>query len=201
MHGRKSGLDSATRQALVDGDLAIGAAGRRIVVLGCSGSGKSTLAAALAARLNLPFVPTDDIYWRDVWKPTPPEEVRAWLDATTMRESWVLDGNFDAQRDLAWARAELIVWLDFPLPTVMSRVLRRNLTWWLAGATVWGGQRMTLRKAVEGAVHALTTHGLKRRIYPAWLASLDGTQVVRLRSAGAVARWLRSDILRHERPA
>ena len=171
--------------------MTIDAAGQRIIVLGCSGSGKSTLAVALAARLGLPFVPTDDIYWRGAWEPTPADEVRAWLRGTTMRENWVLDGNFDAQRDLAWSRANLIVWLDFPLPTVMLRVLRRNLTWWLTGATVWGGQRMTLRKAVNGARHALTSHGLKRRDYPGWLASLDAARVVRLRSPGAVARWLR----------
>jgi hypothetical protein len=172
----------------------MGAAGRRIVVLGCSGSGKSTLAAALAARLDLPFLPTDDIFWQGDWRPTPADEVRAWLDAATKRESWVLDGNFDAQRDLAWARADLVVWLDYPLSTVMTRVVRRNLTWWLAGATVWGSQRMTLRKAFDGALHALASHGLKRRTYPGWLASLDRTPVVRLASPGAAARWLRVDL-------
>ena len=182
-------------------DSAIDPAGQRIVVLGCSGSGKSTLAAELAERLGLPFAPTDDVYWRGAWQPTPADEVRAWLDAATLRETWVLDGNFDAQRDLAWARADLIVWLDFPLPTVMSRILRRNLTWWLAGATVWGGQRMTLRKAIDGALHALATHGQKRRTYPDWLARMEGARVVRLRSPGAVARWLGNDVGEDERAA
>ena len=50
----------------------------RIVVLGCSGSGKSTLAAALAEQLDLPFVPTDDVYWRPDWTPVPSSEVRTW---------------------------------------------------------------------------------------------------------------------------
>jgi hypothetical protein len=194
------GQRMAAWREFVEGGMTIDAAGQRIIVLGCSGSGKSTLAVALAARLGLPFVPTDDIYWRGAWQPTPPDEVRAWLRGTTMRENWVLDGNFDAQRDLAWSRANLIVWLDFPLPTVMLRVLRRNLTWWLTGATVWGGQRMTLRKAVDGARHALTSHGLKRRDYPAWLASLDGARAVRLRSPGAVVEWLGTEDERTAEP-
>ena len=73
---------------------------RRIAVLGCSGSGKSTLAAALAARLALPYVATDAVFWTADWRPTPAAEVRAWLDAATAADSWVTDGNFDGDRDL-----------------------------------------------------------------------------------------------------
>src|SRR5580698_11621337 len=83
---------------------------RRIAVLGCSGSGKSTLAAALATRLGLPYVATDAVFWTDDWRPTPAAEVRAWLAAATAAERWVTDGNFDGERELLWARAELIVW-------------------------------------------------------------------------------------------
>jgi hypothetical protein len=165
----------------------------RIAVLGASGSGKSTLAAMLAARLALPYLATDQVFWTGDWRPVPHAETRAWLDAATARPAWVTDGNFDGDRDLLWARAELIVWLDLPLAIVMARVLRRNLGWWVRGARVWGGQRMTLAKAFGGARHALASHGLKRRTYPGWLAELDaGTQVVRIGSARALAAWLQS---------
>ena len=49
------------------------------------------------------------------------------------------DGNFDADRDLLWARADLIVWLDLPLAVALGQALRRNLRWWLAGTPVWAG--------------------------------------------------------------
>jgi adenylate kinase family enzyme len=99
----------------------------RIIVIGCSGSGKSTLAAALAARLSLPYTPTDPVYWTDDWRPAPATDVRAWADRATAAERWVLDGNFDAERDLVWGRAQLAVWLDLPLTTTLWRF--RGGTW------------------------------------------------------------------------
>lgn len=161
----------------------------RIAVLGCSGSGKSTLAARLADALGLPLAASDHIYWTDDWRPTPAAEVRAWIDRTTAGAAWVVDGNFDVDRDLLWRRAQLVVWLDFPLRVVLVRVARRNFVWWLKGERVWGGQRMTLGKAWSGIRHSLRSHALKRRAYPGWLGELKGAEVVRLRSPKAAARW------------
>ena len=166
---------------------------QRVAVLGASGSGKSTLAAALAERLGLPCLATDAVFWTDDWRPTPASEVRAWLDRATTAERWVTDGNFDNDRDLLWRRAELVVWLDLPLSLVLRRVVRRNLGWWAARTPVWGGQPMTLAKALTGARHSLRSHAQKHAAYPAWLAELDA-RVVRLRSKRELARWLASEI-------
>jgi hypothetical protein len=165
---------------------------KRIVVLGCSGSGKSTLAAVLAQRLTLPFAPTDPIYWQADWTPTPETEVRAWVDAATSAERWMLDGNFDAEADIVWARADLAAWLDLPLATTLWRVSRRNLRWWIAGATVWGGNRMTLAKALAGIRHAWRSHAGKHAAYPAALARFSSLAVVRITSRRQLERWLAS---------
>jgi hypothetical protein len=161
----------------------------RIAVLGCSGSGKSALAAALAARLSLPYVATDEVFWSADWRPTPAREVRAWLAEATAAERWVTDGNFDGDRDILWARADLIVWLDLPFAVTLGQALRRNLGWWLAGTTVWGGQRMTLAKALGGARHVLRSHAQKRRAYPGWLDELDA-RVVRIGRPSRLERWI-----------
>jgi hypothetical protein len=163
---------------------------KRIIVLGCSGSGKSTLAPVVAARLALPFLATDGVYWTADWRPTPPAEVRAWADAATSAEAWVLDGNFDAERDLVWGRAELAVWLDLPFATTLWRVTRRNLGWWIGRQPVWGGARMTLAKALTGIRHTLRSHAQKHRTYPEALADFPNLQLARLTSPGAVERWL-----------
>ena len=163
---------------------------RRIIVIGCSGSGKSTLAPALAARLDLPYAPTDPVYWTHDWRPAPAADVRAWADRATAAESWMLDGNFDAERDLVWGRAELAVWLDLPLATTLWRVSRRNLGWWVGRTTVWGGNRMTLAKALTGIRHTLRSHAQKHRTYPEALAEFPHLQVARLTSPAAVAHWL-----------
>lgn len=162
----------------------------RVIVLGCSGSGKSTLAARLADRLDLPFVATDALYWRDGWTPTPAADLRDWLDATTASPRWVLDGNFDAQRDILWARADLAIWLDLPWVTTVGRVLRRNIVWWMTRRPVWGGQRMTLSRAVSGIRHAAHSHAVKRRTYPGMLAAFPALAVVRIRSPRELESWL-----------
>jgi hypothetical protein len=164
----------------------------RIVVLGCSGSGKSTLAAALAEQLDLPFVPTDDVYWRPDWTPVPSSEVRTWIAEAAARAEWVMDGNFDAQRDILWGRAELAVWLDLPWTTTVRRVLVRNLRWWVLRTPIWGGLRMTLPKAWNGVRHAALSHAQKRQVYPGLLATYPGLKVVCIRSAGELRAWVDS---------
>ncbi|HEY9218084.1 MAG TPA: hypothetical protein VIO94_08545, partial [Phenylobacterium sp.] len=99
----------------------------RILVLGASGSGKTTLGGQIAEHLDLPFVRTDPIFWTDDWRPTPRDEVRRWLVKTAARDAWVLDGNFDGDRELIWGRAQLAVWLDLPASLTLARVARRNL--------------------------------------------------------------------------
>jgi hypothetical protein len=165
---------------------------RRIIVLGCSGSGKSTLAPVLAARLALPYLATDPVYWTADWRPTPSADVRAWAEAATSAEAWVLDGNFDAERDLVWARAELAVWLDLPFMTTLWRVTRRNLGWWIGRRRVWGGARMTFSKALTGIRHTLRSYALKHRTYPAHLTEFPHLQVVRIASPRALTLWLAS---------
>jgi hypothetical protein len=165
---------------------------RRILVLGCSGSGKSTLAAALAERLGLPFIATDPIYWTPDWRPTPAAEVLAWVDGITAGDRWVLDGNFDAERELVWARADLAVWLDLPLARTAWQVARRNLGYWLSRKPVWGAAPMSLGRALSGMRHCLRSHPLKRATYPAELARFSKLQVVRIGSRRALEDWVRT---------
>ena len=163
---------------------------RRVVVLGCSGSGKSTLAALLAQKLGLPFIPTDDIYWRPDWTPVPATDVRLWIERATSAEGWVLDGTFDAQRDILWGRAELAIWLDLSWAMTMWRVVRRNLGWWVLRTPVWGGLRMTLPGVWSGVRHAARSHSLKRRTYPNLLADFPNLTVVHIQSAAELRSWI-----------
>jgi hypothetical protein len=166
---------------------------QRIAVIGCSGSGKSTLAAKLAEKLALPFVPTDAAFWTSDWRPIQMESLRDWLDEQTQAEAWVTDGNFDPLRDILWARADLVIWLDLPLATNLWRVTSRNIIWWWKGTQIWGGKRMTLANIWGGTRHAAKTHALKRRTYPKMLAALPPSgAVVRIQSPQALSAWLDS---------
>lgn len=85
-------------------------------MVGNSGSGKSTLGAALAARLGVPYVELDSIFHQPGWAELPRHEFRARVGALVGGDTWVIDGNYTAVRDLVWARADTVVWIDLPVP-------------------------------------------------------------------------------------
>ncbi|HRF49074.1 MAG TPA: (d)CMP kinase [Anaerolineales bacterium] len=163
---------------------------QRYLVVGASGSGKSTLARAIGDRLGLPYIATDPFYWGPDWAIAPSAHVEACLGAALARPAWVLDGNFDDQRERVWARAECIVWLDLPWPVTVGRVIARNVRWALTREPVWSGNTMTWLRAWSGVRHAARSHGLKRRLYPGWLAAVQGAITVRLTEQRSIDDWL-----------
>lgn len=110
-------------------------------VVGCPGSGKSTLGRALARQLGVPFVELDGIFHQPGWHDLPREEFQARVTDIASTTSWVIDGNYSAVRDLVWARADTVVWLDLPRRTVMRRVVRRTLRRVVLREELWNGNR------------------------------------------------------------
>ncbi|MBI2331802.1 MAG: AAA family ATPase, partial [Chloroflexi bacterium] len=72
---------------------------RKILVIGTSGSGKSTLAKQLSELLDVQFFPSDDFYWGAGWKISASEEVYEQIKYVTSQKEWILDGNFDDERE------------------------------------------------------------------------------------------------------
>ena len=95
------------------------------MVMGGPGSGKSTTARLLADRLDLPVVHIDPMYWAPGWVARPRDETDRLARAAAAAEHWVFDGNHLRSADDRAARADLIVFLDLPLPVRLWRVFRR----------------------------------------------------------------------------
>ena len=89
---------------------------RRVSVVGISGARKTTLARRLAAALEVPHVELDAIFHQPGWTELPVEEFRERVRLELAAEGWVVDGNYTAVRDLVWAAADTVVWLDRPDP-------------------------------------------------------------------------------------
>ena len=168
-------------------------------MVGTSGSGKSTVGAALAARLGTDFLELDSVFHQPGWVPLPREEFRRRVAAAVAGERWVIDGNYTSQvKDLVWARADTVVWLDLPKRTVMRQVIWRSFWRAAARTELWNGNRerwrnfFSLDKEQSVIAWAWQTHTAKRAKLEVAMADPGNSHLrfVRLTSSGAVRRFL-----------
>ncbi len=163
---------------------------KRICVIGTSGSGKTTLGKALAQELCLPFVDPDSFYWQAGWQSASQAALQEKIFAATSGQSWVFDGNYLSLRHFVWRRADTVVWLDFALSVVLSRVCWRNTCRIIRREQLWNGNREYWRRAWSGVRHSWSTHQGKRANYPEFLAEYPHLQIVHLRSPHQAKQWL-----------
>ena len=145
----------------------------RVSVVGNSGSGKTRLARALGARLGAPTLELDAIFHLPGWRELPTDEFRAEVARFCAGEHWVVDGNYHAVRDVVWARADTVVWLDLPRRLVMRQVVTRSVGRAALRRELWNGNRESLRNLVardpERSIvrWAWTRHDVYRQRYEA----------------------------------
>ena len=172
---------------------------QRVVVIGTSGSGKTTFAISLARRLNVPHIELDELHWNPQWVETPTNEFLAKVDAATRTQAWVVDGNYSKARALIWPRADTLIWLDYPFPLVISRLLWRTLRG-LAGKDVrCNGNRESWRNFFSRnsiIVWAFQSHWRNQRTYSLAMTgpAYSHLQKLRFRSSQEAAAWLRTQL-------
>jgi adenylate kinase family enzyme len=121
---------------------------KRIVIIGTSGSGKTTLGKALASKLNIEHKDIDSFNWQKGWKALSHDELRSAMSKYTDQEKWITDGNYSSIKDIVWARATHIIWLDYKLPLVLKRFFIRSIKRSLLKEELWNGNIETLRNSI-----------------------------------------------------
>ena len=173
---------------------------RRVAVFGTTGSGKSWLAERLAERAGLRVVELDALFWGRDWQPAPVDLFRHRVERETSDDGWIVVGNYGQVRDLVWRPADTLVWLDLPLPVVMSRLLRRTVKRAVTREELWGtGNRETLSNAFLSRnsilLYALKTHRRNRERFAQECEALAGEKRVgRLRSRRDIERFVLSPL-------
>jgi adenylate kinase family enzyme len=172
------------------------ATARRIVIVGTSGSGKTTLATTLAARRDLPHIELDALHWEADWIPAPPERFRASVMAAIAADRWVVDGGYSLVREVIWSRAEVLIWLDYPLPLLLWRLFWRACRRIRSREELWNSNRESFRMSFLSRdslfIWAARTHHRRRRDYQRLLAApaFADLMALRFRTPKATARWL-----------
>jgi adenylate kinase family enzyme len=174
------------------------ALGSRIAIVGATGSGKTTLARQLAQALDLPHVELDALYWGPGWTETPRDEFRQRVRSALDGSFWVTDGNYGKARDIIWERATDLIWLDYSLPLIWSRLFRRAVYRIYHQEELWGGNRESWRGQFFSRdslfLYALSSRKRHHETYPAILAQPEYAHlgVRRLRSPGETELWLKT---------
>jgi adenylate kinase family enzyme len=166
---------------------------RRILVYGVTGSGKSVLAAKLGELVGIPATSVDDICWRPGWVQLSPEEQIARFDALTRTDAWVLDSAYGPWRHLAYARADLVVALDYARVVSLSRLLRRTRARIVDQQEICNGNHESWRTIFARdslVVWHFTSFRRKRAEMQAWEAAASGPPVIRLRRPAQARAFL-----------
>jgi len=169
---------------------------KRIHIIGPGGSGKTTLAAELASALGLPHIELDAVHWEENWQEPPREIFRKKVARALSGDAWVTDGNYSKVRDIVWQRAELVVWLDFPLYITLPRLLQRTIRRIFDRELLWGTNRETFRDAFFSKdslfIYVIKAHQRHRKRNTALmkLPQYQSIDFVVLRSPRQVQRWV-----------
>ena len=102
---------------------------KRVLVIGPCGAGKSTLSAQLGRRLDLPVYHLDRLHWQPGWVEGRSEELIEQVAAIAATDRWLIDGNYGGTMAGRLARADSVVYLDFPVLLCFWRALKRIWTW------------------------------------------------------------------------
>jgi hypothetical protein len=173
---------------------------KRIVVVGVTGCGKSTLAETLADRLNLEFIELDALYWKPGWIESDLEEFKGRVSAAVSSPSWALAGNYSQVRALVWARAEAVIWLDYPFPLVFGRLWMRTWQRWRTKEVLWGSNYERLWPqfklwSKESLFHwQVRSYGKHKRLYPRLFADPEYAylKIFHFISPSETGQWLDS---------
>ena len=171
---------------------------RRVAVIGTSGSGKTTFSRRLAARLGVPHVELDALFWLPNWTEPIEADFRAKVAAALdVPGGWVVDGHYSRLQDEILGRVDAVVWLDVPMRTCLWRVTRRAVSRAHSGELMWGTNRERWSQVIGPnslGWWVITTHGRRRRETAARFADLGlrGLRLLRFRSNAAADRWLAS---------
>ncbi len=173
---------------------------RRIAIVGTTSSGKSTLAQRLAEKLCADFVELDALHWEPNWKEADLKVFRERVERAMASNAWVVAGNYHVVRDLIWPKAEMVIWLDYPLPVIFWRLLRRTVRRAVTQEELWNGNRETFWGHLklwsqESLFHWLfKTYWQRKRDYPILFAEPQNAHlaVLQFKSPREAEAWLAS---------
>lgn len=98
---------------------------KRIAIIGGCGTGKSTLSKNLAKETGLPVYHLDATNYHANWVARDKDERDSMIRDIISKEEWITDGTYRTTMDERFARADLIIYLDYSTFAQVRGVLKR----------------------------------------------------------------------------
>jgi adenylate kinase family enzyme len=102
---------------------------RRIALIGSGGAGKSTFARELGAKLEIPVVHLDPIFFSPGWVEMSQVEWKALQQELVQSPAWIIDGNHAETLDVRLSAADTVILLDLNRFICMWRVIKRRISY------------------------------------------------------------------------
>lgn len=171
-----------------------------MVIIGTTSSGKSTLAEQLANKFGYSFIELDALHWEPNWTEAPLEVFQERVEIALQAPGWVVAGNYHIARDIIWAKAEAVIWLDYPFRIVFRQLTRRTFQRWWTRELLWGTNRESLWThfklwSEESLFHWLfKTYWRRKREYPLLflLPEHQHLKIIHLKHPKETETWLNS---------
>ena len=172
----------------------------RVNVVGVSGSGKSTFAKQLAAKLDVPYVEMDALFWNPNWSESPDDVFFGRLRAALAQPRWVIDGNYDRTVPIKWERVTTVIWLDYSLTRTLLQGFKRAVFRAWTKPEIWPGTgnresfRLTFFSKKSVLLWSLRSHAKLRTRYGERMRDPAYGHIVfyRLRSPAEAQAFLRA---------
>jgi adenylate kinase family enzyme len=158
---------------------------KKWIVIGTSGSGKTTAAATLAKELGCYLIDCDNINWLPNWVEKEHGLFAEELAVQMRREAWVMDGNYARVRELTFAQAEAILWLDMGFWTCLGRVF------WRTFRRAWTGERLWESQNKESLLMFFSRQGLPWWVISTWRRRRNNTDALMKSGQYPQLRWIR----------
>ena len=170
----------------------------RVVVIGSSCSGKSTFSQKLANKMALEYIELDQLHWLPNWRERDDEEFRNLVKQVTAADTWIVDGNYSAVRDIVWPRATSIIWLNHSFRVVLYRSFTRSIVRAVTKKKLFAGNVETFKQTFFSRdsiiLWVLQTYHQKRKRYKKLLPQLkcQGIDIVELNNQKQVDHYLKN---------
>jgi adenylate kinase family enzyme len=78
--------------------------------------------------MGLPLVHMDQLGWQAGWVETEKAELNARLAEVVAQDAWLIEGNYGSTLAPRLARADTVIYLDFPIRLCLWRLAKRIIT-------------------------------------------------------------------------